>query len=303
MRSAQPHRRIPKHGFTVLELTVVLGLGVALISVGWPYWWEAPQQARERESQWGLRQVQVALERYAVDSGGHYPDFLYGGDFSDDFATSSAERQSAWEGDVDVLLENGYLGSYPRNPFASGFSRKHRQFEPRDWQLLENAGRVGWLADGGDRALILASRSVGGTCGWAMVDVTEAQRHAPPVWTVPVRKPNSHWIRIATPWRSLMQGNFVYHAVYPQGGGYRWSPEMAMSDARVPAKRPSPINYVLWSYGPASEWGRDIHTTAGIPADPELAAGPLWCPNGPDGEPDGVSLVLRRGTSGTDVDF
>ncbi|MCG3152531.1 MAG: hypothetical protein GEEBNDBF_01832 [bacterium] len=290
-------------GFTLVELLVVLSIALALVSIGWPYWWEAPQRARTRESHWGLRQVQVAIERYGVDAGGHYPEFLYGGDFSDDYASTSADVQSAWPGDVDVLLEHGYLGSYPRNPFVSPTQRGHQQWTPRDWQLVVDPGRLGWYADGGDRALVLASRRVGGTRGTTMVDVSEGQRHAPPIWSLPIRRPDNRYLRIATPWRQLMTGNFNYFAIYPAGGGARWSPELAARDPRVPARRPRPVSYVLWSYGPASLWGRDIHTEAGIPLDPELAPGPLWQPHGPDGNPDGVSLVLRRGSAGTDADF
>lgn len=297
------HRRTPgmtiSRGFTVVELLVVALMALALVSVGWPHWWEAPQQARMRETAWGLRQVQVALERYAADHGGRYPDFLYGGDFADDFTTSSSTRQSPWPGDLDALLEGGYLASYPRNPFVSA-SRKAQQFDARDWQLVRDPGRVGWYADGGDRALVLASRKVGGLKGQAMVDLTEGQRHAPPLWSLEIRKPDHRWLRIATPWRSLMAGNFGYYACYPAGTGARWSPTLAAADSRIPPAPPRALGYRLWAYGAPAYEGRDIHTAEGIPADPWLRPGPLWRPNGPDGLPDGVFLVLGERSGGTD---
>ncbi|MEO7995367.1 MAG: hypothetical protein ABI743_13300, partial [bacterium] len=267
-----------------------------LISVGWPYWWEAPSRARARETVASLRQIQVALERYGIDSNGRYPAMLYGGDFADDFATTDAERQSAWHGDVDPLLELGYLATYPENPFAHRSLSGARQFEPRDWDLPRDPGRVGWMADGGDRALQLASRKVGGHTGTAMVDLTEGQRHAPPAWAVALRTPDNHFVRAETPWRDVMAGNFVYYACFPSGAGYREIPA-----ARGRTVRPAPMGYFIWAYGPTAWRGQDVCTSYGIPADPWLRSGAAPHGHGPDGDPDGVIGLLAEGFTGDET--
>ena len=281
----------PHSGFTVLEFLAVLGMAMALVSIGWPRWWEGPWKARSRETRDALRRIQTALERYAVDHGGCYPDFLYGGDFTDDFASSDAPVRSTFGGDVDALLEYGYLATYPVNPFVAGpmgLLRPKRVFEPRDWELPRDPGRVGWYADGGDRALHLATRRVGGNHGTAMADLTEGQRHAPPVWAVPARTQTNGLVRLGTPWRGVAAGNFVYHARYPAGAGYRWKP------GAEGTRHPKAMGYALWAYGPPVGLGLDVCTEYGIPADPWLEPGPTWRPNGPDSNPDGALMLLTN---------
>lgn len=77
-------------------------------------------------------EIQLAIERYAVDLGGYYPPYLIGGDnlYIKDFDLTSISKKSMRKYErgggalpaetiIDPLLKGGYLTSYPRNPFTT----------------------------------------------------------------------------------------------------------------------------------------------------------------------------------------
>src|SRR5688500_11512303 len=91
--------------------------------------WHPHQRAYEAEVKANLHNIQLSVERYAVDNDGRYPEYLIGGEakYASDIAAntelgglsvSSVEAVPDVQLISDPLLRAGYLDAYPRNPFA-----------------------------------------------------------------------------------------------------------------------------------------------------------------------------------------
>ena len=134
-----------QRGFTPLELIFALAiLGTVAVGIV-PDLFGARNSAREAEVKSNIHAIQIALERYAVDSGGIYPTFLVGGERAGNILTSyrdhkgngisvfpkdgitpfarTAEENLAVADDgqrflMDPLIQFGYMADYPVNPFA-----------------------------------------------------------------------------------------------------------------------------------------------------------------------------------------
>jgi len=170
---------------------LVLLVFLALIAVAFPQFVKARDGWQEDEVRANLKVIQVALERYATDHGGEYPLILYGGHPSDTFATSRAPEVSEFPGDVDWLMEAGYLEEYPQNPFRRGSREpvllQAKDFFPAKFRYAKEYGngdapRVNIWGRGGtrghqDRSRQWVHRTIGGPRGDRMWEVSEGQRH------------------------------------------------------------------------------------------------------------------------------
>jgi prepilin-type N-terminal cleavage/methylation domain-containing protein len=71
---------LAKRGFTLIELLVVIVIIGILVAIALPNFIKVKDKAMEAEVKQNLHSIQLAIERYQVDTGDTYPFFLYGGD-------------------------------------------------------------------------------------------------------------------------------------------------------------------------------------------------------------------------------
>jgi prepilin-type N-terminal cleavage/methylation domain-containing protein len=126
-----------KKGFTLIELLVLIVIIGILVAIALPNFIRIKDKAKEAEVKQNCHAIQLALERYAVDSPGSiYPLFVMGGDWTDSYVVWQAwldqqgmdsslitnpEKQANFQvanPDMgDSLVMEAYLPSFPGNPF------------------------------------------------------------------------------------------------------------------------------------------------------------------------------------------
>ncbi len=343
--------RRSQHGFTLIELLVVIVIIGILAAMALPNFIKAREKAKEAEVKSNIHAVQIALERYAVDTGGFYPLILYGGDYTDTFVKLGAPVNPettysyyvppeepgypAFPGDLDVLVQFGYLAQYPNNPFQrtrditkygklrtdpalNGFGPLEFHFE------TSGRSRVNIWYKPFERDLWYVKRDVGGARGNLMWEVSEGQRHAPwPIMVVP--KPIPHWNQYENPEYSafafqnttnyrddyqfwLTPGNFYYYALFEGVGGYSSFVTTGGDQANPNAPITGAIiGFHLAGYGTIFNAGQDVYNlwgdyterslfTNNSPRDPDVP--PTTREEiyvGPDGRRDGVIIVVDSG--------
>ena len=79
-----------------------------------------PEVDRDRTNQAkrGLRDIQIALERYAVEHHGAYPLYIWGGSVESWSCHLSEDCSTPREQIPDPLLAEGFVDAYPENPFT-----------------------------------------------------------------------------------------------------------------------------------------------------------------------------------------
>ncbi len=116
---------IKERGFTLIELLVVITIIGILAAIALPNYIKAKDKAKEAEVKANIHTVQVAIERYDVDQA-RYPSFLLGGDtegwtkWHHTYDVAGVPSDEVSNNLVqDVLVQYGYITSYPVNPFVN----------------------------------------------------------------------------------------------------------------------------------------------------------------------------------------
>jgi len=132
--------RSNNRGFTLIELLVVIVIIGILAAIALPNYIKVKDKAKEAEVKANLHNVQLSVERFAVDTEGSYPQYLIGGEgkYAQTVSSQSANSFSdvrdvdPKEHVSDPLLRRGYIDAYPRNPFTKNGIAVHQLQETLD---------------------------------------------------------------------------------------------------------------------------------------------------------------------------
>jgi type II secretory pathway pseudopilin PulG len=122
----------------IAQILIVGVVVIILAALILPQFRSTRHDYRGKEVKANLHNIQLSIERYAVDNNGIYPSYLIGGDpkyaakvdtnntSSKAFAFSNIKECEPLELVSDVLLREGYIDTYPRNPFVRSGVKVHQ---------------------------------------------------------------------------------------------------------------------------------------------------------------------------------
>lgn len=284
------HNQTNQKGFTLIELLVVIVIIGILAAIALPNFIKARNKAREAEVKSNVHAIQIALERYAVDTGGVYPPFLVGAERNSNIIWASINLggnqvsqfpthgmtpfaktndanmvPDAYGGTMlrmamDPLIQFGYISEFPVNPFA------RRDTGMWNTSSINNTGMTGVYPYGGEHGDKMFDLGF----GWGdtpqtdyvlyyteNIEETEAEDSGGTVFSDP---------------DCDSPGNFYYHpifndlipvyfhyaanwdAVHGSQGGIVWSDNGIISDEVA--------GYMLYGYGAAGD--RDSLVEGGL---------------------------------------
>jgi prepilin-type N-terminal cleavage/methylation domain-containing protein len=132
-------------GFTLIELMVVVVIIGVLVAIALPNYTKLKNKAHEAEIKAGVHNIQLSIERFAVDNIGNYPSYLIGGDNASlvipdqiDFANVPVVVETDPSLASDPMIREGYLSAYPHNPFIRNGKSVYR-FQKGIGDPLRNA--------------------------------------------------------------------------------------------------------------------------------------------------------------------
>jgi hypothetical protein len=173
-----------RSGCTWVEVLLALAVSALVAGDVLPEYIRTKESAKAAEAKQALHVIQLGAERYGVDMKGLYPTYLIGGEAR---AAMSIRELPSGQGEFsdirdcpqysvsDVLLREGYLPSYPVNPFIRNGHSIH--------ELQEDMGYVPGASDplrnGSEDALAGGTRF--GTDGSTMGNMLADHRYT--MWT------------------------------------------------------------------------------------------------------------------------
>lgn len=111
-----------RRGFKLIEVLAALCVVGMIFAVGMPQYIRYKERAKEAETKVGLHSIQLAVERFAVDTEGAYPQYLIGGENRQQPSAVPPRGASVaqMQASADPLIRRGYMVNYPANPFMRG---------------------------------------------------------------------------------------------------------------------------------------------------------------------------------------
>lgn len=301
------------------EVVVIVVIILLLVAVALPPR-GIPIKAHEAEVKAALHNIQLAVEKYGIDHSSAYPAYLVGGEARWASTLNLQYPATAFKGLADCpdlkqladpLLREGYIDSYPRNPFV------HNGVTVHNAQLTMPLNAPGGdpLRNGVDTGRLYGTR-FGAYCT-SMGQLLGAKYYFPRTSTQPGGQQKSFTVATA-PIPGLPPGADVTYpcwdvwknnkATNPLPGQFIYSasgPLIAVGSGAAKGQSSSPIlplemdSYVLAAFGGPKTKGKDGLDATGnpfrIPNLPVQPPGGAISAGNPDGICDGIIIMLESG--------